>query len=131
MGSFTPPQGFVEAKAPQLFKFNTVGDELYGVFLNAKPFKMKDTETGEIKDVLEVYFRTQNNEVVKFRPSYDVREKLNKGMIGKGVLIRYMRDEASKGREGNAYKEFGVWVNGRTAQGGDESFVATDDDIPF
>lgn len=125
--TFTVPAGFNKVEGPSLFKFEKPGDELRGVFLQAKNV----TINGDA--AIEFYVkRAGNGGVVKFRPSYDLREKISRGMVGKELLIRYMKDVPEKGREGNAYKEFGVWLKDRAAVAptdGDPGI--TDDDIPF
>jgi hypothetical protein len=124
--SFTPPAGFKEALAPELFKFEKKDDVLEGILMQAK------VETIKGDKVIELYFNT-GRRVVRYRPGFDVRSKINKTMIGKHVIIHYQGDDAERGKEGNALKVFGVYVKGDERDTGfdDNDPGITDDDIPF
>jgi hypothetical protein len=120
---FTPPPGFKEALAPELFKFEAKDTVLEGILLQAKIENIKGDE------VLELYFNT-GRRIVRYRPGFDVRSKFNRTMIGKHVIIHYVGDDMGKGKDGNALKVFGVYVKGDTRnEDGDPGI--TDDDIPF
>lgn len=120
------PSGWTEVRGPELFKFETKGQELRGILLQGKNETIKG-ENGPEK-VLEVYLQTSRG-VVKFRPGYDVKQKLSKNLLGKELIIRYIGEDATVGvSKGNAMKIFGVYVNPGDPEGGDE---ITDADIPF
>lgn len=122
---FTPPEGFKEALAPELFKFEQKGQTLEGIFLKAQKEQIKGDW------VLEFYFST-GRKVVRYRPGFDVKSKMNNTMIGKHVIIHYYGDDESKGKEGNAMKVFQVYVKDRDPKADDPSDPGiTDDDIPF
>lgn len=127
--SFSVPAGFREAEGPTLVKFTELGQTLRGLFLKAVPITLQGDNGPE--SVLEVYLQEPGGRVAKFRPSYDIKEKLNKSMLGKEILVRYMSDDANRGRNGNAYKVFGVWVKDREADPAGDTYSASDDDIPF
>lgn len=119
------PDGFKEAMAPELFKFEKKGDRLEGILMKAQTEMIKGDK------VLELYFST-GRKVVRYRPGFDVKSKMNNTMIGKHVIIDYIGDDESKGKEGNAMKVFGVYYKAAEAANGDPSDPGiTDDDIPF
>jgi hemerythrin superfamily protein len=121
--SYTVPNGFVEATAPELFKFEKKGDLLEGILLAVKQEIIKGDR------VLEMYVNTGRT-VKKYRPGYDVKSKLKKDMIGKHVIIRYYGDDESKGKDGNAMKVFGLYYKPIADHDGDDPGI-TDEDIPF
>jgi hypothetical protein len=128
---FTVPQGFTEASAPELFKFEKIGDQVEGILLKGKMEKIGGDE------VLELYIST-GRKVVRIRPGYDIRSKFNRGMLGKHVLIRYNGNDDSKGKTDpstgafNPMKVFGVYFKDAPAKGqADGDPGITDDDIPF
>jgi hypothetical protein len=121
MSDFTVPAGFVEALAPELFKFEQKGQVLEGILVAMKIEVIKGDR------VLEMYINT-GRKIVKYRPGYDVKSKLKKEMVMKHLLIRYYGDDEAKGKDGNAMKVFEVYYKPNTE--GDDPGI-TDDDIPF
>lgn len=123
------PAGYKEAMAPELFKFEKPGDHIEGIFMMAK------TEIINGDKVLEIYLST-GRRVVRIRPGFDIRSKINRGMIGKSLYILYKGDDHEKGKDGNPMKIFGVYQKDapakvETRELGDDDPGITDDDIPF
>jgi hypothetical protein len=121
--NFVVPQGFVEATAPELYKFEKKGQILDGILLAMKIEIIKGDR------VLEMYVST-GRRVVKYRPGYDVKSKLKKEMLGKHLIILYRGDDESKGKDGNPMKVFEVFYKPVADHDGDDP-GATDEDIPF
>jgi hypothetical protein len=123
------PEGFTEALAPELFKFERKGTRLEGILMKAQTETIKGDD-GVPKKVLELYF-ANGRKVVRYRPGYDVKSKMNSGMIGKHVIIDYIGDDESKGKDGNAMKVFGVYFKDADDYDDPNDPGITDDDIPF
>lgn len=126
----TVPDGFTEALSPELFKFEKKGQRLEGILLKAQ------TEVINGDRVLELYF-SNGRKVIRYRPGFDVKSKMNKTMIGQHLIIEYVGDDDSKGKKDNAtgvfnpLKVFAVYHKPASAanEAGDPGI--TDDDIPF
>ncbi len=119
---FKRPTDWQEVKAPEIFSFEKIGDQLMGRLLDLKLEKI------EGRDVLTARMELDNGDVVKFRPSFDVRQKIGKRFLGKRMLIVYDSEE-STGKE-NALKLFRVFVEPDHANDSEAPFVATDNDLP-
>lgn len=115
------PAGYAESTAPELFKFEKVGDTIEGLLVAFKREYIKGDE------VLEVYIQTERGDK-KVWANYDLKQKLRKKMLNKRVIIRYVGEDQSTAAKGNAMKVFKVWW--RDPQEGDAALI-TDDDIPF
>lgn len=120
------PAGWTEVKGPELFKFETKGQSLRGIFIAGKTETIKG-ENGPEK-VLEFYFETTRG-TVKFRPPYDAKQKITSKLLGKELIVTYIGDDSKVGVDkGNAMKIFGVYLN--PGEPSDDDFI-TDADIPF
>jgi hypothetical protein len=123
MDTFEVPQGFTEARQPELYKFEHKGDVLEGILTKAVKVQIGGDE------VLELYINN-GRKIVKIRPGYDIRAKVTPQMVGKRVHIRYIGDDDSAGKKGNAMKVFCVAYK-EPDPATDEDLGITDDDIPF
>jgi hypothetical protein len=121
--SCTLPPGFKEVQPPTLFKFEAKGTELHATLLKNK------TERINGDAVLELYFKLKTGKIVRVRPGFDLRSKLDSTMIGKEVFIVYVGDDHERGKDGNALKVFDVFV--KEVEPNLHGVEITDDDIPF
>lgn len=134
------PEGYVESVAPELFKFERVGDRLAGILTAIQKVRLLDEDTSQYKLVVEVLIETERG-AMKFRPGFDVKSKLRRRMIGNQVLIKYLGTDPERGKDGNALKVFGVYwqpkAEGTKVADGppqnklDDGTYITDEDIPF
>jgi len=117
---FARPDGWVEIHEPELFNFADIGQRLCGVLCDLR------FETIEKRPVLTARMEMDSGAQVKFRPSFDLQQKLGKRLLGKKVLIVFDQ-ERDTGQE-NRMKIFRVFV----APGPEAvaPFVATEDDLP-
>ena len=123
------PEGWTEVKEPVLFKFDKPGAFLRGMLLALTYETLKDESTGKPEQVLVARLEMDNGELVKFRPSYNLREKLGRRLLGKQLYIVYDTDDNSTKAKGNSMKMYKVFVN-PNAVAGEVPFVASDDDLP-
>jgi hypothetical protein len=124
---FKVPGNWVEVLEPELFKFERVGDRVQGVLLELKTEKISDP-TG-IRDVLVARMEIADGLQIKFRPSFDLRQKLGKRMLGRLMLIVFDSTNAATKDKGNDMKVFRVFV--APLQGASEPPLAvTDGDLP-
>jgi hypothetical protein len=119
---FERPNNWTEVKAPELFSFEKIGDSLTGRLLDLRFEKIDG------RDVLHARMELDNGDIAKFRPSFDVRQKLGKRHLGKRMLIVFDSEE-STGKE-NALKLFRVFVEPDQGADSEAPFVATDADVP-
>jgi hypothetical protein len=124
MNEFTLPAGFKEASAPEQFKFEKKGDVLDGILLKIERRTIKGDAA------IELYVST-GRRIFTFIPGFDVRSKLNRRMVGKRIIVRYVGDDHEKGKEGNPMKVFGVYWKDDAGPTADGDPGITDDDIPF
>jgi hypothetical protein len=119
---YTRRDDWVEVKAPELFNFDTIGKRLEGVLVNLQ------NETIDGKAVLTARMRHKDGTQTKFRPSFDLQQKIGRAHMGKLMLIVF-DSERDTGNAQNKMKVFRVFVApGETKQ--DPPFVATDADLP-
>jgi hypothetical protein len=118
------PAGYTEAQAPELFRFDKKGDHIEGIFTHAKTEKINGD------DVLELYINT-GRRVVRVRPGWDVKSKINRSMVGKMLYLEYYGDDESKGKDGNPLKVFHVGSKVAPPRAAGDDPGITDDDIPF
>jgi hypothetical protein len=117
---FTRHEGWTQVLEPELFNFADVGQLLCGTLLDLR------TETIDKRPVLVARVEKEDGGQVKFRPSFDLRQKLGKRMLGKKILIVFDSEEDT-GQE-SKMKKFRVFM----APGPEAvaPFVATDADVP-
>lgn len=120
---FDIPQGFTEARQPEIFKFEHKGDTVEGILTKAVKVLIGGDE------VLELYINTGRS-IKKIRPGYDIRAKVTPQMVGKHLIIRYVGDDDSAGKKGNAMKVFMVAWKEPDPQDPNDPGI-TDDDVPF
>lgn len=119
------PAGYTEAKAPELMRFDNHGDKLEGVLVEAK----NEIINGD--KVLELYINT-GRRIMRVRPGFDIKSKINKGMMGKILYLEYSEDDPARGKDGNPLKVFIVGSKALPpASAGDGDPGITDDDVPF
>lgn len=114
---------WIEIKEPQLFNFEKFGQSLEGIVCHMQMEKIDG------RDVLTVRMELAGGEQVKFRPSFDLRQKLGKRLIGKRVLIVYDRDNDATQDKGNPMKMFRVF-QAPDVDPTEPPFVPTEDDLP-
>ena len=120
------PAHWQEIKEPELRSFENVGDRLVGRLLHLALERIKDKDSGKERDVLHATFEDGDGSLVKIRPSFDLRQKLGKRLLGKRMLVIYDGDNDATRDKGNAMKVFRVFVEHEGADG----YVASDDDLP-
>lgn len=118
--TFIRPEDWVKVKAPELFSFEKIGDKLMGTLLDMR------TEKIDGRDVLTCRMEMGDGTQAKFRPSFDLRQKLGKRLLGKRLLIVYDYDQDT-GKE-NGLKMFRVFV--APDDHSDPPFVPSDADLP-
>ena len=104
-----PRREMQEVKAPEQFQFAKQGSMVEGIFLNIEPKEIEDKTSKQKKQVMEYMFQLENRERLTFLGSWDLDRKLNPGLIGHFVSVRYERDDDSFAKSGqNAAKIFKV-----------------------
>lgn len=123
----TDRDGFVEIKAPELFKFAKVGDVVHGIFRSLEDVNIKKDD-GTYELVPQYVIETMSGSgAVKFLATYDLLQKLGRRWLGCEVKITFVGKDESAGSQGNAMKVFEVKVKPRSRQNNPE---ITDDDLP-
>ena len=120
---YTRDNNWMEITEPKLFNFESFGQQLEGVVCEMRMEKI------EGRDVVTVRMELAGGDQVKFRPSFDLRQKLGKRLIGRRVLIVYDRDNDATQDKGNPMKVFRVFVAPET-NASPFPFVASDADVP-
>lgn len=99
---------WVEAKAPEMFKFTQQGQELLGVLVNIEPITVGESQT----QTLEYTLKNENGDRVTFLGTNDLNKKIQAEHIGHMLGIRYERDDDSFKKPGqSAAKVFKVMVS--------------------
>lgn len=128
--TFRRPSNWTEIKEPELFSFERIGDTLQGILLDLRTEKISDGKGGPPRDVLTARLETGEGRQVKIRPSFDLRQKLGKRLLGREVLIVFDSENASTESKGNKLKVFRVFVAPQNEPATEPPFVPTDADIP-
>lgn len=126
---FKRPSNWTEIKEPELFSFEKIGDTLQGTLLDLRTEKISDGQGGAPRDVLTARLELEQGRQVKIRPSFDLRQKLGKRLLGRQVLIVFDSENAATENKGNKLKVFRVFV-APEHDATEPPFVATDDDVP-
>lgn len=102
---------WVEAKAPEMFKFTRQGEELTGVLVNIEPTTVKNPEGGS-SETIEYMLQDDRGERVTFLGTNDLNKKIRADHIGHCIAIKYERNDNSFTKPGqNAAKVFKVMVS--------------------
>ena len=109
---------WVEAKAPEMFKFTRMGEELVGVLIAIEPTVIKQEENGKVREshtveyTLDVRNWREGADRVTFLGTNDLNKKIHSGLIGHCVAIKYETDDSSFVKPGqNAAKIIKVMVS--------------------
>jgi hypothetical protein len=121
----TPEAGWKEVPAPELVKWEKVGETIMGVFVAAASVQIDG------KAVLQYTFQL-GEKTLKCLATYDLRQKITNALRGCQMRVTYLgEDENIKGGPNNQpMKVFSVQYRGTVTtapQGG----PITDEDIPF
>ena len=92
-----------EIKEPELFQFTKVGQILEGWLISIEPTQVKG------KPAVEYLFEGENAARMRCLETADLKKKIHPGLLGRGVRIRYVRDDSSFTKaDQNAMKIFEV-----------------------
>ncbi len=126
---FKVQSDWVEIRSPELFNFDTIGDTLEGILCEMKNEPIHDEKAKATRMVMTCKLRHADGKQTKFRPQYDLREKLGRQMLGKRILIVFHGENNATQAKGNSMKMFRVFV-APDASVEPAPFVPTDDDVP-
>lgn len=102
---------FVEAKAPEMFKFTRLGQELTGVLIQIEPATVKQ-QNGEESHTLEYMLQDERGDRATFLGTNDLNKKIQPAHIGHFLAIRYEADDDSFVKRGQSpAKVFKVLVS--------------------
>lgn len=119
-------EGFEELTAPELLKWEKVGQELRGIFRSLEEITIIDQDTKKPKQVQQYLIEAESGSgSVKFFGPFDLLQKLTRKHVGCVVKIKYIGNDESASKNGNAMKVFSVWAKSRQA-----NTQITDDDLP-
>jgi hypothetical protein len=118
-------QGWEEIQAPELIKLEKPGDQVCGVLLDLRMEHINDQ--GQQRDVMTARMEIIGGKQVKFRPSFDLQQKIGRRHIGRILLIVF-DTELDTGKD-SKMKIFKVFVKSETATD-EPPFVGTDVDLP-
>lgn len=85
-----------EAKAPEMFKFTKVGQEVEGVLISIEPTRVND------KDAIEYMLQNERKARITFLGTNDLNKKIQAAHIGHWMTIRYENDDSSFQRPGQS-----------------------------
>lgn len=127
--AFVAKNGWQQVKAPELIKLEKVGDEITGVLLDL--FHENIMDNGLPRKVLTARMEVMGGEQVKFRPSFDLSQKIGRRHIGRTMLIVF--DSLLDTGKDSKMKVFQVWLKpeGGEHVDSDPPFIATEADLPL
>jgi hypothetical protein len=123
--------GWSTQHAPELYKFENRGDDLHGQLVAVDRVEIKDAKSGAKKMVTQFVARIASGQLVKFLGSYDLMQKLSEAHVGKLIRVKYLGDDPSISRNGNAMKIFSVQTKDAPKVTNAHGLEVTDQDIPF
>lgn len=123
--------GWQTSHAPELYKFENRGDDLHGQLVAVDRVEIKDARTSAKKMVTQFVARIASGQLVKFLGSYDLMQKLSEVHIGKMIRVKYLGDDPSVSRNGNAMKIFSVQTKDAPKVTNAHGVDINDSDIPF
>lgn len=123
-------EAWEEVLAPALFNFEKIGDRIDGVLLDLRVEKIdnRDVVTARLEAFegmskgTPIPMGTQ----IKFRPQFDLRQKIGKRLLGRRLLIVYDAD-ADTGQD-SPMKVFRVFI--APAVDATAPMIPTEDDLP-
>lgn len=118
-------QGWDEVLAPELVKLEKPGDQVAGVLLDLRMEHI--TDNGKPRDVLTARMEVFGGKQVKFRPQFDLQQKIGRRHIGRTLLIVF-DTELDTGKD-SKMKIFRVFVKPESASD-EPPFIASDADLP-
>lgn len=116
--------GWKRQSAPELIAWERPGQEIAGVLVG-----MAHVEVNR-KQVLQ-YTLALDEKRFKLLATYDLTQKLGKQHLGHAVRIKYLGDDQTISRNGNAMKVFDVLIKQEKEAGAIAGGPITDEDIPF
>jgi len=121
----------VERLAPELYRFEKVGEQVDGWLISADSVEITDKHTQEKKRVLQYLIEADAlGRRVQILATYDLARKIRREDVGRYIVITYMGENQQVKKGDNFLKEFRVEVEkSRTASG--QGPEITDADIPF
>lgn len=123
--------GWKTEHAPELYKFENRGDDLHGQLVAVDRVEIKDAKTNAKKMVTQFVVRIASGQLCKFLGSYDLMQKLSEAHIGKMIRVKYLGDDPSISRNGNAMKIFSVQTKDAPRVANAHGVAIDDSDIPF
>jgi len=122
---YAAKNGWEEVQAPELVKLEKPGDQVCGTLLALVNEHIMDN--GNPRNVLTARMEVTGGKQVKFRPSFDLQQKIGRRHIGRTMLIVF-DTELDTGKD-SKMKIFKVFVKPETAND-EPPFVGTDADLP-
>jgi hypothetical protein len=117
--------GWKVAKSPDLQKWDKPGTQIFGKLLSIATIQIDG------KNVIQYMIEPSDGERLKFLGTYDLTQKIGREHIGKLLRIKFLGEDASIKKNGNAMKVFDVHVKPDPESPQRDSGPITDEDIPF
>ena len=119
-----PETGWQTLSAPEIFKFEKVGDTVAGKLISLNIVRVKEKSVPE-------YMLELGPKKMKLLGTYDLVQKLTRAHIGCAVRIKYLGENKEVSRNGNAMRVFDVQIKGAPAVSAENVAPISDEDIPF